>query len=47
MLAGVQFKVLAFRLNARYAIGLNNIGDLPDEDQWKSKGFQVSVGLAH
>ena len=46
MLAGVQFKVLAFRLSARYAIGLNNIGDLPDEDDWKSKGFQVSVGLA-
>ena len=46
MLAGVQFKVLAFRLSARYAIGLNNIGDLPNEDDWKSKGFQVSVGLA-
>jgi hypothetical protein len=46
MLAGVQFKVLAFRLNARYAIGLNNISDLPDDDKWKSQGFQVSVGLA-
>ena len=46
MLAGVQFKVLAFRLNARYAIGLNNISDLPDDDKWKSKGFQVSVGIA-
>ncbi len=46
MLAGLQFKVLAFRLNARYAIGLNNISDLPDDDKWKSQGFQVSVGLA-
>lgn len=46
MLAGVQFKVLAFRLNARYAIGLNNISDLPDDDKWKSQGFQVSVGIA-
>lgn len=46
MLAGVQFKVLAFRLNARYAIGLNNISDLPDDDKWKSQGFQVSVGFA-
>ncbi|MBM3417076.1 MAG: PorT family protein [Bacteroidetes bacterium] len=46
MLAGVQFKVLNFRLNARYAIGLNDIGDLPNEDKWKNQGFQVSVGLA-
>lgn len=46
MLAGVQFKVLAFRLNARYAVGLNNISDLPDDDKWKSQGFQVSVGIA-
>ncbi|MEI2738304.1 MAG: porin family protein [Chitinophagaceae bacterium] len=46
MLAGVQFKVLAFRLNARYAVGLNNISDLPDDDKWKNQGFQVSVGLA-
>lgn len=46
MLAGVQFKVLAFRLNARYAIGLNNISDLPDEGKWKNQGFQVSVGFA-
>ncbi len=46
MLAGLQFKVLAFRLNARYAIGLNNISDLPDDDKWKSQGFQVSVGFA-
>lgn len=46
MLAGVQFKVLAARINARYAIGLSNIGDLPNEDKWTSKGFQVSVGFA-
>lgn len=46
MLAGVQFKVGPMRLNGRYAIGLNNISDLPDEDKWKNQGFQVSVGLA-
>lgn len=46
MLAGVQFKVLAFRLNARYVVGLNNISDLPDDNKWKSQGFQVSVGIA-
>lgn len=46
MLAGLQLRVLSFRMNARYAIGLNNIGDLPDEDKWRSQGFQVSVGFA-
>lgn len=46
MLAGVQFKVGPMRLNGRYAIGLNNISDLPDDDKWKNQGFQVSVGLA-
>lgn len=46
MLAGLQFKVLNFRANARYVVGLNNISDLPDEDKWKNQGFQVSVGIA-
>lgn len=46
MLAGVQVKLGPMRINGRYAIGLNNISDLPDDDKWKNQGFQVSVGLA-
>ncbi len=46
MLGGVQIKIGAIRLNGRYAVGLNNISDLPDEGKWKNQGFQVSVGLA-
>ncbi|HUR65938.1 MAG TPA: porin family protein [Chitinophagaceae bacterium] len=46
MLGGVQFKLAAIRVNARYVVGLNNINDLTDDDKWKSQGFQVSVGLA-
>ncbi|HQU56168.1 MAG: porin family protein [Chitinophagaceae bacterium] len=46
MLAGVLFKIGPMRINGRYAIGLNNISDLPHEGEWKSQGFQVSVGLA-
>lgn len=46
MLAGVQFKVGAIRINGRYAIGLNDISDITDDSEWKSRGFQVSVGLA-
>lgn len=46
MLAGVQLKILNFRVNGRYAIGLNNISDITNDNEWKSQGFQVSVGLA-
>lgn len=46
MLAGLNFKVGSIRVNGRYAIGLNNISDIADDNKWKSQGFQVSVGLA-
>lgn len=46
MLAGLQFKIANFRVNGRYAIGLNNIADITDDGKWKNQGFQVSVGVA-
>jgi hypothetical protein len=46
MLGGVQLKLANIRINGRYAIGLNNISDLTNDNEWKSQGFQVSVGLA-
>ncbi|HEX4875530.1 MAG TPA: porin family protein [Chitinophagaceae bacterium] len=46
MLAGLNFKVGPMRINGRYAIGLNNISDITNDNEWKSQGFQVSVGLA-
>ncbi|HEX7844788.1 MAG TPA: porin family protein [Chitinophagaceae bacterium] len=46
MLGGVQLKVAMLRLSGRYAIGLNNINDIDNQDKWKNQGFQVSVGLA-
>jgi Outer membrane protein beta-barrel domain len=46
MLAGLQFKIANFRVNGRYAIGLNNISDITDDGKWKNQGFQVSVGVA-
>jgi len=46
MLAGVQLKLSAFRLSGRYAIGLKNINDIDNQDEWKSQGFQVALGLA-
>jgi hypothetical protein len=46
MLAGVLVRMGPVRINGRYAIGLNNISDIPDDNKWKSQGFQLSVGLA-
>lgn len=46
MLAGVLVRMGPVRVNGRYAIGLNNISDIPDDNKWKSQGFQLSVGLA-
>jgi len=46
MLAGAQVKISKFVGSARYAIGLNNINDLDNQDKWKSRGFQLSVGLS-
>ncbi len=46
MLGGVQLKLSAIRITGRYAIGLNDINDIDNQDKWKSEGFQVSLGLA-
>ena len=45
MLAGVQLKVLAFRIYGRYAIGLTNLNEIPNQDAWKSRTLQLGIGL--
>ena len=46
MLGGVQLKLNSVRVSGRYAIGLKDINDIDNKDQWKSQGFQLSLGLA-
>jgi hypothetical protein len=46
MVAGLQLKVLSFRVYGRYAIGLSSINDLAADDKWKSQTLQIGVGLA-
>lgn len=46
MLFGAQLNILRVRVYGRYAIGLNNINDIGDQEKWKTTGFQVGVGLA-
>lgn len=46
MVGGVQLKLANLRINGRYVVGLNNISDITNDNNWKSQGFQLSVGLA-
>jgi hypothetical protein len=45
MLGGVQVKLMNFRLYGRYAIGLNNLDNIGNKDQWKSQSIQFGVGF--
>ncbi len=46
MLFGAQLNILRVRVYGRYAIGLNNINDIGDQEKWKTTGCQLGVGLA-
>jgi hypothetical protein len=46
ILGGAQLNISKLRLTGRYAVGLNNINDIDNQDKWKSKAFQLSVGFA-
>jgi len=46
LVGGAQLKLSAIRITGRYVVGLNNINDIDNKDEWKSQGFQVSLGLA-
>jgi len=46
MLGGAVISISKFRLGGRYMVGLNNINDLDNQNQWKNEGFQVSVGIS-
>jgi hypothetical protein len=46
MLGGVQLNLLKFRIYGRYVIGLSDISDIDNTDQWKNQSIQVGVGLA-
>lgn len=45
MVGGAQLNLAAFKLGARYVIGLNDINDLGTEEKWKNQGFQVYAGF--
>ena len=46
MLGGLQLSFSKFRVTGRYFVGLNDINDIDDQNQWKNQGFQLSAGFA-
>lgn len=45
MLVGAQLHILGFRVYGRYAIGLNNINDIANSNEWKTSTIQLGVAL--
>lgn len=46
MLGGLQLNISKIRLYGRYAVGLNNLNDIDNQQKWKSQHIQIGVGLA-
>lgn len=42
---GVTVRLRSLRIFGRYVIGLNNINDIPNSDEWKSQQIQLGVGF--
>ncbi|MGZ5247606.1 MAG: porin family protein [Flavitalea sp.] len=45
MLGGVQLNLGGFKVGGRYAVGLSNINDIDNQEQWKSRSWQLYVGF--
>lgn len=45
MLGGVQLNLGGVKVGGRYAIGLNNINDIDNQEEWRNRGFQLYAGF--
>ena len=45
MVAGAQLYLLGFRVYGRYGIGISNINDIDNRDNWKSQTIQIGAGF--
>jgi hypothetical protein len=46
MVGGLQVKLSSLRVYARYAVGLNNLNDIDNQDKWKNQSIQLGIGLS-
>ncbi|HYJ37631.1 MAG TPA: porin family protein [Chitinophagaceae bacterium] len=45
LLGGAQLNIGGIKVGGRYQIGLNNINDIDNQDQWKNQGWQLYAGF--
>ena len=45
MVGGLQLNISKFRIYGRYAVGLNNINEIDNQDKWKNQNIQLGIGL--
>lgn len=45
MVGGLQLKLSNFRIYGRYAVGLSDISNIANRDEWKSQSIQLGIGI--
>ncbi|UEG49828.1 PorT family protein [Ferruginibacter lapsinanis] len=45
LLGGVQLSFAKIKMYGRYAVGLNNLNDIDNQDKWKSQSIQLGIGF--
>ncbi|TAD94445.1 MAG: PorT family protein [Bacteroidetes bacterium] len=45
LLGGANLNLGKFRINGRYAVGLQNLNDIDNRDEWRSQTVQLGVGF--
>ena len=45
LLGGLQLNISKIKIYGRYAVGLNNINDIDNQEKWKNQTIQVGLGL--
>lgn len=45
MVGGLQLNLKTLRVYGRYNIGLNNLNDIDNADNWKSQQLQLGIGI--
>ena len=46
MIGGLQLNISKIKIYGRYAVGLNNINDIDNQDQWKNQNIEIGVGIS-
>ncbi len=45
LLGGLQLNISKIKIYGRYAVGLNNINDIDNQEKWKNQTVQIGLGL--